>query len=179
MNLSQDFVHIIVSTHFRNFNSQFVHDILAHGETSGTGSVLHVGKRIQCTAETAGVQVNRIDNFKSALSVFFNQIVQSCSIVVTYNSSQLAVNVIIVQHIDGFTGSKSQIDLFCVLTADKLDFNTDFLAGNLADSGGNLVAVFGIGTADTPYHQLYNLAVILTAAGIFGTCAFIGSACIV
>ena len=179
MNLSQDFVHIIVGAHFRNFNAQRIHDVLTHGETGRTGSILHVGEGIEYAAEPTGIQIHRIDYSESTLSIFFNKVIQRCCIVIADNSSQLAGNIIVIQKVDRLAGGERQIDLFCILTANQFDFNPDFLPGDFADGSGNFFTIFCIGSADTPDNKLYNITCILSAAGIAGTFVFRGRVCII
>ena len=104
----------ILVAHFRNFNAQRIHDVLTHGETGRTGSILHVGEGIEYAAEPTGIQIHRIDYSESALSIFFNKVVKRCCVVIADNSSQLAGNIIVIQKVDRLAGGERQIDLLCI-----------------------------------------------------------------
>ena len=171
MHLCQNLIHIIICTLFRNSNPQFVYNILAHGKTGGMRSILHIRESIQYASETAGIQIHRIDYSQSALAILFNQLIQRGRIVIADNRSQLAGNVIIIQQINSFTGSKSQINLLCILTTNQFNLNTNLFTGNLVDRFGNFITVICISRTDTPYNQLHDLTIICSAAGIPGTFA--------
>ena len=169
VDLHQNLVHVIPSAHFGNRDAQLVHDVLTHGEAAVAGGVLLVRQRVQHTAEVVGLQVGGVDHFQSALAPNLHQVIQGGSPGIAHAGGQLAGQVVVVEQVDHFAGGQGQVDLVVVLAADQLHLNANQIAGDVADSSGNLVAVLGFSGTSVPNHQFGHFAGIGAANGLIVT----------